>query len=82
MTPNEFELRCGAVVDGLARRFAFESDETVNPVIDRLKRNLLAKYAQGFPSARPAGIAAIVDLIIGGVRTRRAEIEAGGQAVH
>lgn len=79
MTPDELNARAGAVVDRLARSFA--SDDAMNPALDRLQRNLLAQYGAAFPDAKPSGISALVDLIIGGVRSRRAEIGASGQAV-
>jgi hypothetical protein len=79
MTPNELNARVGAVVDRLARSFA--SDEAMTPALDRLQRNLIAQYGAAFPDAKPSGVAALVDLIIGGVRSRRAEIEASGQAL-
>jgi hypothetical protein len=81
MTPSEqLNLRVGAVVDRLARSFA--SEDAMTPALERLQKNLLAQYGAAFPDAKPSGVAALVDLIIGGVRSRRAEIEGGGQAAH
>jgi hypothetical protein len=80
MTPNEeFESRCGAVIDRLANHFALESDEAVTPALERLRTNLAEQYAAAFPSASAAGLAAIVDHLIVGIRSRRAEIEARGE---
>jgi hypothetical protein len=76
MTRHEFEARCGAVVDGLARHFAHESDDAMTPALERLRKNLIAQYAAAFPDARPGDIADLVDDIIGGIRSRRAEIAA------
>ena len=76
--PQECNARCGAVVDGLARHFAHASDDTMTPALAQFRKNLIAQYAAAFPDARPGGIADLVDHVINGVRSRRAEIAARG----
>jgi len=78
MTPQECNARCGAVVDSLARHFAHASDDAMTPALARLRKNLIAQYAAAFPDARPADIGDLVDDIVSGVRSRRAEIVARG----
>jgi hypothetical protein len=80
MTYKEFEARCAGTVDRLAQHFAHESDDAVAPQIDRLRRNLTDAYTREFPDATPVGIADLVDCVIGGFRSRRAEIAAAGTA--
>jgi hypothetical protein len=53
----------------------------MTPALERLRRNLIAQYAAAFPDARPSGIADLVDYVISGVRSRRAEIAARGASV-
>jgi len=81
MTPQECNARCGAVVDDLARHLAHEGDDAMTPALAQLRRNLIVQYAAAFPEARPGGIADLVDSVISGVRSRRAEIAARAASV-